>query len=63
MSAQTADASLKKCFDALQNQVDSKSGQYLIMKGILVRKWYPQTEGQSEWNTVYQIVFPKDYHF
>lgn len=26
-----------------------------------MRKWYPKVEGDNEWNTVFQIVVPKEY--
>lgn len=59
IQAQRSDDSLVTCVSAA-NSPGEKS-PYRLIDGILVREWFPPTQGDLEWNKVQQVVVPKRY--
>ena len=55
--AQQNDPSLAGCWEA--SRVGGTDCAYGLDGDILVRKWCPPSAGETEWDTVYQIVVPQ----
>lgn len=62
MLAQQVDKSLKKCVVVAQKSFDDDRSRYVLLDGVLLRKWFLESDGEEEWNTVLQFVVPKQYH-
>lgn len=61
--AQKEDESLAKCFASVvsPDQIRQEKVIYFVEDNLLMRKWCPNSENESEWNVVCQIVIPSCY--
>lgn len=65
ITLQKEDQSLAKCFDAVKSlgksTIKERNAEYFVENELLMRKWWPITASDKEWDVVYQIVVPTPY--
>ena len=60
VQAQQTDPTLASCL-AAANSNEGSAPPYRIQNGVLVRHWFPPTQGDLGWNSVQQVLVPQKY--